>query len=261
MTQTSMKRFLKSQPLIGRALRCVGRLRLRYYRWKVDPARKLQNILRGRKDLCVVQIGSNDGSTGDPIYLLLQSNPSWKAILVEPVPFLFERLCESYSNNPNIQFANVAITDRAGMATFYYVDPAAKNHLPELPCWSEQIGSFDPGHIARHLGNKLERFTLSKQISTFSLSSLLERNNVTHIDLLNIDTEGHDWIVLRQLDLSRFRPDVILIEHKHLSKGDKDKAFAFLERNYKITDLGADFLCRRKRRPFEKRRHFSRLAK
>jgi FkbM family methyltransferase len=233
----SMKTFLKSLPIIGPALTRV------YHCWKGDTVGKLGSTLRGRKDLYVVQIGSNDGINGDPIHSLLQFNPSWKALLVEPVPFLFERLRKNYSNNPNIQFANVAITEQAGMATFYYVDPVARDHIPQLPFWFDQLGSFDRGHIVRHFGGALERFTVSTQIPTLPLSTLLDRNNVTKINLLHIDTEGHDWIVLRQLDLTRFHPDVILFEHSHLSEDDKSKALAFLERDYRITNLGSDFLC------------------
>jgi FkbM family methyltransferase len=238
---TSMKKFLKSLPLIGPVL---SKLRWTYHDWRFNPASRLRSSLRDRKDLYIVQIGSNDGTTSDPIHSLLQSNPSWKAILVEPVPFLFNRLRQNYSNNPNIQFANVAITDQVGKATFYYVDPTAKNHIPELPDWYDQLGSFDPSHIAKHFGNALDPFTVSTQIATFPLSAFLERNNVAKIDLLHIDTEGHDWIVLRQLDLSRFRPDVILIEHKHLSKEDKSETLAFLKREYIISDLGADFFAK-----------------
>jgi FkbM family methyltransferase len=237
-----MKTFLKSLPLIGPALRRV------HHRWKGDPlwsALLLWSTLQGRKNLYVVQIGSNDGITDDPIHSLLESNPSWKALLVEPVPFLFERLRKNYSNNPNIRFANVAISEQAGMATFYYVDPVAKDHIPQLPLWFDQLGSFDRRHIACHLG-ALERFTVSTEIPTLPLSTLLDRNNVSKIDLLHIDTEGHDWKILRQLDLTRFHPDVILFEHKHLSEDDKTKALAFLERDYRIIKLEFDFLCQRR---------------
>jgi FkbM family methyltransferase len=234
-----VKAFLKSLPLIGPSLTRAC------HWWKGYPDYKLWHILKGRKDLFVVQIGSNDGVTGDPIHSLLKSNPSWKALLVEPVPYLFDRLCKNYFDIPNIQFANVAITDRPGMATFYYVDPVAKDNTPELSCLFEQLGSFDRGHIVRHLGGTLEKFIVTTQVSTFPLSTVLERNNVNKIDLLHIDAEGHDWKVLRQLDLARFRPDVILFEHIHLSEDDKTQAMAFLKGNYEMTNLGADFLCRR----------------
>lgn len=49
---------------------------------------KLGEILDNREDLFVVQIGSNDGMTADPLYCILHEHPSWKALLVEPVPYL-----------------------------------------------------------------------------------------------------------------------------------------------------------------------------
>jgi FkbM family methyltransferase len=235
-----MKRFLKSLPLIGPLLTHVRTW------WKNKLTRKLGWILRGRKDLYIVQIGSNDGITGDPIHSLLRSNPSWKALLVEPVPFLFQRLCANYSASPNMKFVNVAISEQAGTATLYYIDPLAKTFVPQLPHFFDQWGSFDPGHIVRHFGHALDRFIVCANVYTLPLATLLDQNNVTQINLLHIDTEGHDWIILRQLDLTRFRPDLILFEHKHLSQGDKTQALAFLNHDYSITKFTHDFLCRRK---------------
>ena len=45
-----------------------------------------------------VQIGSNDGKTGDPIYELVSKNQHWKGVLVEPVDFLHRKLKANYSN-------------------------------------------------------------------------------------------------------------------------------------------------------------------
>ena len=243
-----MKNFLKSLPLIGRLL-----TRVKHW-WQDDLARKLRRILRDRKDFHIVQIGSNDGITGDPLHLLLRSNPSWKALLVEPVPFLFERLCKNYSEIPNIQFANIAIAEKAEIATFYYVDPVARNHIPQLPSVFDQWGSFDPGHIVRHFGHALDQFIVSTKVPTLPLSTVLGRHNVTQINLLHIDTEGYDWIVLRQLDLQQFRPEVILFEHKHLSEEDKTKALAFLNRDYKFTQYRDDYLCQRKKTSYSPNR-------
>lgn len=145
-----------------------------------------------------------------------------------------------------MRFANVAIAERPGTGTFYYLDPLAKQYLPDLPSQFDQLGSFDPGHITRHFGNALDRFILSIEVVTFPFSTVLEQNSVTKINLLHIDTEGYDWIVLRQLDLRRFHPDVILFEHKHLSEDDKRKALAFLTPDYKIARYRYDYLCRRK---------------
>jgi FkbM family methyltransferase len=238
-----MKTFLKSLPLVGPAFKKLGELRWRYRCWKVDPARNLGKILRGCDDLFVVQIGSNDGTTGDPICSLLRKNPSWKALLVEPVPFLFERLRDNYRYNGNVRFDNVAIAKNAGRSNFYYVAAVAKEHIPDLPVWFDQLGSFDRTHITRHFGSVLDPFIVSAAIDTLPLSSVLARNHVTKIDVLHIDAEGYDWIVLQQLEQAKFLPKVIMFEHKHLVDNDKRAAVEFLENNYQITDLGSDYLC------------------
>lgn len=232
-------------PLGDWARRRIGELRWKYRCWKLDPARVLQIILSGQKNLFVVQIGSNDGVRNDPIHWLLQRNPSWKALLVEPIPAICDRLRANYSGNHNVRIDKVAIAEEAGSRDFYYVAATAKEHLPDLPYWFDQLGSFDREHIARELGESLESFIVSTQITALPLATVLNRNLVTKIDVLHIDTEGYDWVILSQLDQARFHPEVILFEHIHLSESDKHAAEEFLKCNYHISDLGRDYLCRR----------------
>src|SRR5262249_18075468 len=46
-----------------------------------------------------------------------------------------------------------------------------------------------------------------------------------------IDTEGYDLEILRQLDLIRFRPDLIVYEHKHLNELERTIAADLLIAN------------------------------
>jgi FkbM family methyltransferase len=239
------KEFLKSIPFLRAAVRTVRRRYYKWKEWKTDPVRHIQNALPGMKNVYIVQIGSNDGKTHDPIHVLLLRNPSWAALFVEPVPFLFERLRQNYANNSSYRFENVAIGDRVGVTPFYYVDDSAKEQLSEVPWWFDQVGSFDRDHITRHFGNTLDRFIVTANVPTVPLEVLLERNNVNKIDLLNIDTEGYDWHVLRQLDLTKYSPTAILIEHRHLSTATKTEVRSFLQDRYRIVDLGHDYFCRR----------------
>ncbi len=242
-----MKRFLKSLPVLGALLKQAGRWRWKFHLWRVDPARHIQKILRKQKNLFLLQIGSNDGMNGDPIFAALTLQPSWEALLVEPVPYLFERLKLNYAGNNRVQFANVAIADECTTSTFYYLEASAKLHVPGLPAWFDQLGSFDSSHIIKHLGVGVEPFIRTLDIPTVSLPTLLECQNVSKIDVLHIDTEGYDWKILRQLDLKVFRPKVILFEHKHLQESERLEALAFLQPSYRITDLdvSGDYLCER----------------
>jgi len=136
----------------------------------------------------LVQIGSNDGKTGDPLFPLLQKYQSWKALFVEPVPYLYKRLSENYTAS-RFTLENVAIGE-AGNMNFYWVDPKAKDHLPDLPYWYDQLGSFDRNHIVKHLDGVLEPYILSAEISCITLDTLLDRNTISDIGILHIDTEG-----------------------------------------------------------------------
>jgi FkbM family methyltransferase len=216
--------------------------------WHQNPSRRLRNRLRGQQALTVVQIGSNDGKTDDPIHQLLSENATWNALLVEPIPFLFQRLMRNYAGRENTQFANVAIGESEGEMTFYYLEEALKIQMPDLPPWFDQLGSFDSEHIVKHLGEEIRPFVKTLNIPATPLSQLLQKHSITQIDLLHIDTEGYDWSILKQLDLKTYRPKVILFEYKHLSTSDRAAAVESLESLYQVQDLsiGGDYLCVRK---------------
>ena len=65
----------------------------------------------------LVQIGANDGIVDDPLREFLLRG-LWRGVLVEPVPYLFERLRRNYSSRPDLAFANVAIASQRGHMPF-----------------------------------------------------------------------------------------------------------------------------------------------
>jgi FkbM family methyltransferase len=240
-----MKELLKSLPVVGALLKAVNRARWNFRVWQLDPGRNIRKALIGCHNLSVVQIGSNDGKSDDPIHELLTQNSKWKALLVEPIPFLFERLKQNYQNRAGLSFANVAIGETEGTMTFYYLESDLKNRFPDLPAWFDQLGSFNPDHIVKHLGEHMRPWITTLEIATLPFPKLLSQHSISQFDVLHIDTEGHDWKILRQLDLTLFRPRVILFEYKHLSESDRKEAFAHLQRFYRIKDLSVngDYLC------------------
>lgn len=202
--------------------------------------------LLGGKPASVVQIGSNDGKTGDPLHELFQKNAQWRGLFVEPVPYLFERLKANYPDSGRFLFENAAISQRAGKLPFFYVDPSARASLPELPYWFDQLGSFDASRIKSELDGKLEPFVRSIDVEAIELSTLWERHHINHIDLLHIDTEGHDWAILQQLDLERFAPALLLYEYNHLSTEALNQSLQFLAPHYHTFDVGIDVFAVRK---------------
>lgn len=204
------------------------------------PAYWFNEVLRG-KAAEVVQIGSNDGKTNDPLYKLLHQNSRWTGLLVEPIPYVYAKLVSNY---PDTRFRTANVAVNAGKELpFYYVDTAAKEAHPDLPFWYDQLGSFNRGHLEKHLDGKLTPFIQPLRVEGLSLQGLFDRYGVETIDVLHIDAEGYDWEVLQQLDRQRYRPAFVLFEHHHLAVADKAAALAFLHPDYTVLEAGIDYLA------------------
>jgi len=243
MTHSLFSRFLGIIALLKRKILTAS---IRYRAWKLNPSRLILNSIKHIHSPVFVQIGSNDGKSNDPLHDLLVANPSSVSLLVEPVPWLFERLKANYANQPNAKFENAAIAEGSpGQKAFYYLSAAAKKALPELPPWFDQIGSFDRTHIFKHLGQEVEPYIISSVFPTLPFESLIQKHGIKRIDVLHIDAEGYDWEILSQVDLVLHPPMVILFEHVHLAPEIKERALVRLRGNYRILDLGCDYFCRR----------------
>lgn len=209
---------------------------------------RLSLIFSSRLHIRVVQIGSNDGKSGDPLHRLLIENTEWRALFVEPVPYLFCKLKLNYPEHSRFVFENVAIGHQFGTTSFYFVDPSARSQNPELPAWVEQLGSFDRGYIERHFGGFLCPYINELQVEIIPLNDLLTKHGFQGVDLLHVDTEGYDFEVIRQLDFRCHRPRAILFEHKHLRQSDRFAAIQMLKRaDYRLEKWGGDYLCTARR--------------
>lgn len=205
------------------------------------PPYWFDQTLKGN-EVFLVQIGSNDGKTGDPFNQLLHKNAHWKALFVEPVPYLFERLKSNYTDAQRFSFANVAINE-GGLLTFYWMDPEVKDKFDDLPFWYDQLGSFDKQHIINELGERMTPYILSQELEGIKLPDLLARNKVQNLDILHIDTEGYDWKILSQLDLEAYSPKFILYESNHLSEKELAASYHFLNDRYELFEAGIDVLA------------------
>src|SRR5215472_2870924 len=78
---------------------------------------------------------------------------------------------------------------------------------------------------------KSKSHIIEDRIESISFHSLVARYKPPRIDLIVIDTEGYDFEILRQLDLIRFRPDLIVYEHKHLNELERTIAADLLIAN------------------------------
>lgn len=212
--------------------------------------RRIAWAMRGCKDPIVIVVGANDGKTGDPIFPFLQSHRVTKALLVEPIPYLFKRLEISCAHLANCECVNVAIAQESGTRSIYFIDPAARTHEPRLPEFFEELASFSREYVLRALPPGGEHLLREISVPTLPLRTLVQRAGLSRVDLLQVDTEGHDCDVLKTFPFESMRPRLICFEHSHLTPDQLLEVNALLTHNgYRIERWGKDSVCQRARPP------------
>lgn len=192
------------------------------------------------KKVSFAQVGANDGESNDLIsQYALPDN--WEGVLIEPVPHLFEKLCERYKNNDSIECKNIALSDHEGTAKFYFLEVKPEE---DLPSWADEVGSFHLDIIKKHKAiPNLEERIRSIDVKTQTFDQMLSDSKLEKVDLILIDTEGHDYMVLKTIDLKKVNPKVVVWEHIHLSKMDKLKSIMQTKAlGYKIYLSGNNFI-------------------
>lgn len=189
----------------------------------------------------VVQIGSNDGMTWDPIFSIARTRNNWNLLLVEPLPYLFKQLKENYSKESRFTFENVAINDGTLQKFFFIREGALMNENIHTD-WYKQIGSFHKEHLTKHFDINIEKYIEEIEIKGITLEQLFTRNNIKRLDFLHIDAEGYDWKILSQLNLEKYKPQLILFERTHLSTSEINDAITHLK-DYNIFEFTGDYLC------------------
>jgi FkbM family methyltransferase len=177
-------------------------------------------------DAFVVQIGANDGTAGDPLLEGFRTT-RWSGLLVEPVPHLYEMVVARYRDRPGVKTECAAISSRDGEAPLYRL----RSVPGQTPEWFDQLATLDREVLLKHRSSipEIDSLLIEERVPTVRLDTLLARHKVSRIDLLVIDAEGHDFEILRTLDLARFRPTLLMFEHQHLSENDKEAAYALLK--------------------------------
>lgn len=158
---------------------------------------------------CVlVMIGAHDGFKMER--QVREAAALGRVLLVEPVPFLFERLSARYAGSPNISLRNIAVATTDGEAMFTAPKQSANAIVP----YADQLGSLLGGHAVGHdsrLSGEMELI----RVRTSSFGTLLTDENITSLDVLLTDTEGMDADLLPTFPFDRVLPGQIVFEFKH----------------------------------------------
>ncbi|SAK41064.1 hypothetical protein AWB75_00278 [Caballeronia catudaia] len=162
-----------------------------------------------------LQVGAMDGKSYDPIHPYVKQF-GWTGILVEPLPDMMSQLKANYAGSAGLIFENVAIAEQAGSFPLYRVtQETIRKH--NLPHWLGGMSTFSDTKLKDY-----KDYVHVQMVEGQPLRTVIARNGVSNIDVLQIDTEGFDYRVFRQFDFAAYRPKVINIEVVNLSREERD---------------------------------------
>ncbi len=254
MPLKSLKKVVKASPFLYETLRPVvtsfresrRRALLQKQKKAIDRFREYCIELSKAVERPVfVKVGANDGIGDDPCSDIFVEHKNWRGVLIEPVPYWFERLKANFKAEADrFAFEQIAIGSPAGETIFYHVDPRGRETMPNWEDWFDKLGSFDRQHIVKHATGILEPFIVEARVQVHPLTEILRRHDIRELHLLHVDAEGFDYEVLKTLDFSKVAPWSIFIEHFHLRSEDKWEMVAFLRRQgYTVHDCISDYFA------------------
>lgn len=184
-----------------------------------------------------INIGAMDGIMFDDsaAYVAMYE---YKALYVEPIPYIFERLKENIKD-PRAIFENSAISNYDGIIQMLTIDNVPIDNQVIHSCFYGMSAVYPPRNGLASDGDKeiVAKYGKFEVVPCMTLATLFTKHNIEHIDIISIDTEGHDWKILQQLDLQKYRPAIIRAEYINLSKDEQEELCAFFSRNNYIFEI------------------------
>jgi FkbM family methyltransferase len=196
------------------------------------------SFFRGKRNGVFVDVGAYDGEKFSNT-LFFEKFMGWRGLCIEPLGSVFSKLSATRKSICE----QCCVSNFVGEADFVEADAGADEKM-----LSGLAASFDARHIERL--NKVSSSRVMQKVPVTTLSSLLEKHSLFHIDYCSVGTEGSEMNILAELDLDRFYVAVFTIENNY-----NDPRLVEL-----MTRKGYDLVARLAQDNVFKRRDVQRLA-
>ena len=186
----------------------------------------------------VLQIGANDGTSVDPVHASIRRH-GLHALLVEPLPDMFEKLTAAYEGCPRVQFERAVIAQEDGEVPFYRV---RRDFLG--PAKFHTMASLDRNHLLKHVGANLNPGDIEEiLLKAHSVRSLLANHGDPEVSILQVDVEGFDHHVVRMVLEAGQRPVILNYEHTNIPLPERMGLLRQLRsEGYRFIHVGSDTL-------------------
>ena len=185
-----------------------------------------QNLLSDTDSKIFVDVGAYDGIQGSNT-MFFEESLNWDGLCFEPIPVVFNQLIL----NRKCQCINGAAWNKNEQQTFRAVEG-----YPEM--LSGIVDEFNPEHINR-INREGGKYT-DIIVDCYDLNELLIQNNITNITYMSVDTEGSEFTIIKNLDLSVINVKIFSVENNYSDSNVYD--YLVGSGYQRLTSLGIDDL-------------------
>jgi FkbM family methyltransferase len=144
----------------------------------------------------IVDVGANDGFYASNSYPYVARG--WRGVLIEPHPATFQKLQRLHARRPHVTCLNIGCADSTGQRPLYFGINNPGGSLATM-CLDDNFKRV-----------RSEEYTM---VPVETLGSVLTAQGLPRqFGIISVDTEGLDYEVLLGLDLSVWRPRLIVTE-------------------------------------------------
>lgn len=213
----------------------------------------------GGEGKTIIQVGANDGVSNDPVSSYMRGFRG-RAVLIEPEPDAFQKLQANWAPVPsNVSLINCAIAERDENIVMYRIAPEKhaeyrRYYKATANAWG--ITSVDHSHVLTFLNkvvghvipaNEIEKWISRLDVDAISVRTLIDKYSIEYVDLLQIDTEGYDYQILKQFLALDMLPNIINFEFKNLNSSDQKNVLSDINaRSYSTWKHSGDLLAFRR---------------
>lgn len=178
-------------------------------------------------------IGSHKGTYTD---LFLKNYKGLKVVMFEPQKKIFNFIKKKYKKNKNVKYFNIAVSNKNSKRLLFINEHDLTSSFSVFNNKNNYL-KFK----AILFGRNLHRMIKKKiEVKTITLNEVLKKNKFLKVDLVKIDTEGHELDVLQGMkkNLKNIRHILVEIHNDKIYKNyDPKRVHNFLIRNnYTLKD-------------------------
>ena len=209
-------------------------------------AENLFNI-QGSENFFFIQVGANLGLNGklnDPLKAFILKNRNVSGVLIEPMIEYLNVVKGVYTENNSLKFENIALGEKDGELKLVRFKPGVsyvKDFYDGLATMKQNRVQL---LIERAKKDNTEEFLEEINVPVFTPLYLKSKYNISSVSLLQIDTEGFDYIIVKSFIDNGFTPAIINFEYTELTKTELDSCLKLLKASgYYLVKHGADILA------------------